>query len=129
MQNRLLRTCWPQLIVWGVFQIIRKPRLLSTFLARFGSSPAIETSKPRGYELRPIVVTPAARGTGIALELVSYLLADAGRRGFQSIFLLTEPDNGAANAFYQKAGFRLTKTVTRGGIIYNRYEHPVCEVV
>lgn len=83
----------------------------------------MSTDVTRGYELRPIVVAPSARGTRVASDLVAVLLADARRRGFQRVHLVTEVDNGAAHAFYRKVGFRSNGTTTgRSGLAFVRYE-------
>lgn len=127
VRNSLIRNYWSQLSLWGALQVIYQPGLLLSFLQRTRQSASAVGSETVGYELRPIVVAPAARGTGVALELVNRLLMDADQRGFKRVYLLAEPDNTAANTFYQRAGFRLTETVTQQGIVYNRYERPVCE--
>ena len=128
VRNSLIRNYWSQLSLWGALQVIYQPGLLLSFLKRTRQSTSAVSPENVGYELRPIVVAPAARGTGVAFELVNRLLMDADQRGFKRVYLLTEPDNTAANTFYQRAGFRLVKTVVRQRTIYNRYERPVCAV-
>lgn len=129
VRKTLIRNYWLPLALWGALQIIYKPGLFISLLQRVGQPTGTNQPKLDGYELRPIVVAPAAQGTGVAAELVNTLLMDAGRRGFQSIYLFTEPDNAAANTFYQKTGFQMTGTIAREGIMYNRYECSVCEAV
>ncbi|PWH12785.1 MAG: hypothetical protein DDG60_11725 [Anaerolineae bacterium] len=69
------------------------------------------TAVNHSYELRPIVVLPEFRGTGIAEALVERLIQDAKERGFNQIFLLTEHDNLPAIRFYTRFGFLLEKEV------------------
>lgn len=59
-----------------------------------------------GYELRPIAVWPEYRGKGVANLLMNTLLADARRRGFQSVYLFCEISNPRASSFYVKCGFQ-----------------------
>lgn len=121
----LLRQHRPELLAWGAAQVIIQPRLITSLTGRL-RQPAheLELAEP-GYELRPIVVAPAARGNGLAAELVRVLLADAARRGFQRMHLVTEVDNMAANALYRKMGFQPVGTLSRTGISYTRYEFSI----
>lgn len=104
--SALVKRHWLRLLFWGTAQVVMHPGLVTSALTRFReSSPAPAVTNP-AYELRPIVVAPGARGTGVASDLVAVLLADARRRGFQRVHLITEVDNVAAHAFYRKVGFR-----------------------
>jgi ribosomal protein S18 acetylase RimI-like enzyme len=125
----LLKHLWGPLLFWGVGQVIQKPRLLLSFFNRARTPAPSPGTSDTGYELRPIVVSPAARGTDLAAHLVKALLLDAQRRGYPGIHLFTEHDNIAANRFYQKAGFQAGGTVDRGETTYIRYELSVSEVV
>lgn len=69
------------------------------------------------YELRPIAVAAEFRGQGVAERLLMRLVDDAQNRGFHSIILKTEVDNGRANAFYVKRGFVVERTIDG----YNHY--------
>ena len=125
VRRELVRQYWASLLVWGIFQIVTNPPMLRRFLpARLlGQKDSDETLK--GYELRPIVVTPSSRGTGAAMLLVHALVADAADRGFDSIYLLTEPDNFAAKKFYIKAGFSVTGQAARSGVDFLVYSREV----
>lgn len=68
-----------------------------------------------GYELiRPeggmtmliyeVEVAPDARGHGHGSSLIEALLAEARRRGHRRVWVLTDPDNEAAHAFYGSTG-------------------------
>jgi ribosomal-protein-alanine N-acetyltransferase len=76
-----------------------------------------------GYELRPIVVAPVVRRTGIGVQLIEMLLADAVQRGFDRVLLAVQAGNVAAAALYRRAGFRLTGKESRSGEAYLRYEY------
>jgi ribosomal protein S18 acetylase RimI-like enzyme len=75
-----------------------------------------------GYELRPIVVSTSERGSGLAAKLVNVLVDDARKRGFGEIYLITEQDNIAANAFYPKLDFHMAGEVKSLGQLYYIYE-------
>lgn len=121
--SALVKKHWLALLFWGTAQFVIHPRLMTWAMNRFRASSPMSTDVTRGYELRPIVVAPSARGTRVASDLVAVLLADARRRGFQRVHLVTEVDNGAAHAFYRKVGFRSNGTTTgRSGLAFVRYE-------
>ncbi len=103
-QRNMMRREWGWLLLWGsVFALAYPSRLFKRLTAPGGEPP---TPEGRGYELRPIVVAPEARGSGSALALVRRLAEDARGRGFPRIHLYTELDNTRAQQFYLKAGFR-----------------------
>jgi ribosomal protein S18 acetylase RimI-like enzyme len=56
-------------------------------------------------ELARILVKPACRGCGVGRRLVSLLLAEAAKTGLPDAFVRVYPDNIAAIACYQHAGF------------------------
>jgi ribosomal protein S18 acetylase RimI-like enzyme len=77
-----------------------------------------------GFELRPIVIAPQARGSGLAERLISRLLEAAAERGFASIYLVTEVDNHAARKSYAKMGFSEVGQLRRYHRIYVVYSRP-----
>lgn len=116
------------LLIWGACQVIVRPAALIQLAGKLFrtsdiSAPEVSdaNAKPE-YELRPIVVDPQFRGTGIAQRLVQRLLQDASQRGFPRLFLVAEAANAAANAFYRKVGFSHMSTYQVGPIAYLRYE-------
>jgi ribosomal protein S18 acetylase RimI-like enzyme len=118
----LFRNRWLELLRWGLVQLIRRPGLISSFIGRVMKPSNKYTASPSGYELRPIVVSPDVRGTGVAVELVTMLFADAKSRGYGSVHLFTEIDNTRAQAFYQKVGFEPTGEIYRDGKPCIHYE-------
>ncbi len=122
VRDALIRHSWAPLAFWGAMQVLIRPSLLMNFLSRYQAPKTPQDAKPE-YELRPIVVAPEARGSGLANRLVQTLLQDAKQRGFSKICLFTEPDNLPANRFYQKFGFALAGETTRNGQIFRRYEY------
>ena len=125
VRKRLLCTELPTLLSWGAAQIATNPALLRAFIDRFrGFDQTIEIPII-GYELRPIVLAPSWRGSGVAADLVSTLLADAQRRGFNCIHLYANVDNKPANHFYRKMGFRETQTIGRDPAIRIYYKRSV----
>jgi ribosomal protein S18 acetylase RimI-like enzyme len=102
----LLKTQWPALIFWGLTSVLLNPELLDYFVLRLHQTIARDAYPATpGYELRPIVVAPAARGIGLATRLVERLMLDARNRGFEYMHLFVESDNTTAQSFYQKMGF------------------------
>ena len=60
-----------------------------------------------------IAVLPNAQGKGAGKLLVSAFLEESKRRGLSQVNLTTDRNNNeAANHFYQKLGFSLSKSYT-----------------
>jgi len=121
VERQFMRRYGLQAALWGLQQILTYPRLLLRMIGRqrgVGRSPA---KQDVGYELRPIVVVPDTRGTGLATQLLKVLLVDAARRGFSSVHLVAEQDDGRANAFYRKSGFELVGHMVSDGAGRNCY--------
>jgi len=57
------------------------------------------------WEIENVVVAEAARHRGMGERLVGELLALAGNRGAQAVFLEVRESNGPARALYTKLGF------------------------
>lgn len=114
----LIKTYWPNLIWLGGVLVLTQKSTLFNLFTRFSDDKAISQNKETdlGYELRPIVVGPNFRGTGVSALLLERLCVDARDRGFDSIFLYVEENNLAAQKFYEKRGF-----VIRGKEIHDRY--------
>jgi ribosomal protein S18 acetylase RimI-like enzyme len=112
LRAHLFKKRWPRLIFWGILQVIVSPKILVVLLHRFISGPGVWRPGGQRYELRPIVVTPSARGARVATQLLEALVADAASRGFEQLHLLTEEDNIAARKFYTKVGFVQTGLVS-----------------
>ena len=108
-------------VIWGIDQIIVSPKILRSIKSRFLPMSNQAQDLKLDYELRPIVVSSEARGTGISVRLVEALVADATERGFLRIQLFTESDNIAAQKFYHKAGFCKVGTISRDGISYLQF--------
>ena len=57
------------------------------------------------FNLIGMWVEPAARGSGVATQLVEAVKARARERGFDRVFLDVSPDNARATSFYLQQGF------------------------
>ena len=123
LRARLLKTQWPALTLWGPISVLLQPQLVVSVLQRLERPAEKDTAQPiQEYELRPIVVDPAARGTGLAPQLVERLTLDARGRGFERMHLFTEIDNQVAQAFYRKMGFNSREAIHHSGSLMFRYE-------
>ena len=61
--------------------------------------------------LEDMVVAPAMRGSGLGSQLLVAAIKHAKQRGCLRITLLTDADNYAAQAFYQKQGFEKSSMI------------------
>ena len=125
LKNRLMRERWHTLLYWGGAAVLTHPAVVLEALGRFQCGSEMRTGFPPGYELRPIVISPAARGKGVASQLVMRLVEDACSRGYSSIHLLVEQRNQAALALYSKCGFEKVTDMNRGGRYYARLNRPL----
>ncbi|WP_347900832.1 GNAT family N-acetyltransferase [Pseudomonas purpurea] len=62
-------------------------------------------SQTNRYNLIGMWVEPAARGSGVATELVEAVKSRAKENGHACVFLDVSPDNARASSFYLKQGF------------------------
>lgn len=62
-------------------------------------------SESNRFNLIGMWVEPAARGCGIAKQLVDVVKARSSARGFDGVFLDVSPGNTTASSFYLKQGF------------------------
>ena len=62
-------------------------------------------SSAQRFNLIGMWVEPAARGSGVATQLVETVKARATSQGFDRVFLDVSPDNARASNFYLKQGF------------------------
>ena len=62
-------------------------------------------SSAQRFNLIGMWVDPAARGSGVATQLVETVKAHATSQGFDRVFLDVSPDNARASNFYLKQGF------------------------
>jgi GNAT superfamily N-acetyltransferase len=113
------------MLPWVTLQFLTHPTLLKRLMTRLWIRRSSDVKSQPGYELRPIVVAPSARGSGLAGQLVASLLSDAAARGYESIYLITEQTNIRANAFYQKEKFELVDRFIVDGQPYNRYKRVI----
>lgn len=129
LRRRMIQNSLPGLTVWTLLLLLQQPMLLAELPTRvLGSNVYPPPSRPGiptpGYELRPIVVSEAKRGSGIAELLVQALLQDAAARGFAEVYLITESDNLAAIKFYSRIGFSRVGETVRHGLMYQLYAIP-----
>jgi len=121
----LRKRMWPSLSFWGAAQLIVKPKSIIRIVRDYLRFEPLALWMKGGYELRPIVVSAKARGTGLATMLLDNLMVHAGSIGYDNVFLYCEVDNWRAKAFYQKTGFIEMSRVLRGGINYSIFERRI----
>jgi ribosomal protein S18 acetylase RimI-like enzyme len=121
IRRYLIKNYGVNVILWGLAQSMSSPKIIGSLISRFMPKTDREQDLKFDFELRPIVVSSGARGTGLAGKLVERLAADAVERGFRKIQLITEADNIAAQKFYLKTGFCESGTITRNGITYLQF--------
>jgi ribosomal protein S18 acetylase RimI-like enzyme len=117
----LISNFFVQLIFWSAIQVLDHPSQFFSMIRRMNQREDKKINL-EGYELRPIVVSPEARGSGVAMKLVKRLLEDAAQKSYAKIFLITEKDNIAAQNLYQKMGFIEVGKFSRLETIYIQYE-------
>src|SRR5512140_72759 len=112
LRTRLIRRQGASLLFWGAMQGFNRPRVFVQLVRRLRPrrEPIAKRFSQAGYELRPIVVAPAYRGTPVAEKLAQRIIGDAAARGFDSVHLYAEAGNAAANRFYRKIGFEKVDT-------------------
>jgi ribosomal protein S18 acetylase RimI-like enzyme len=122
LRQRILRKYGLKLLGWGLVQILVNPGMMIDFSQRLAQKDGVNSISNGNYELRPIVVAPISRGTGIAHQLLGVLLQDASQRGYSVVCLITEKDNTRAKAFYEKSGFQQVDMESKRQDGYLRYE-------
>jgi len=122
VKSNLVKEHWESLLITSFQVLFHSPKLIVDLVSRLIKTQKEEYSNLLGgYELRPIVVDETFRGTEVASLLVSELAMDAKKRGYSSIYLLTEQDNIPANKFYQKHEFKYQGTIIKSKQDYAYY--------
>ncbi len=129
ISTSLRRHMWASLCFWGVMQFVVSPTSIIFNLRDLIRKESSLSQNRGGYEVRPIVVSPGARGSGVAGMLLNRLMDHAASIGYSKIFLYCETENPRAAAFYVKRGFREISRVARGGIDYIVFEHDLADLV
>jgi ribosomal protein S18 acetylase RimI-like enzyme len=111
VRQYLIKNYWLSLMWFGGVSLLTQKGMFNNLVNRLISREHKDNIKElkSGYELRPIVVHPDVRGSGVAAQLFDQLREDALVRGYKTIFLYTEEDNYAAQKFYLKQGFKTIK--------------------
>jgi putative acetyltransferase len=82
---------------------------------------ALRPSEPEICELKRLFVRPAARGSGLGRSLAEAALAEARRLGYRRIRLDTLPGMDAAQALYERMGFRGIDPYTTNPVAGTRF--------
>jgi diamine N-acetyltransferase len=79
--------------------------------AQLGPPTLVEKpADPRAIELRRFYILKPWHGTGLAAELMDWVLAEARRRGARELYLSVFIDNHRARRFYDRYGFEQVGT-------------------
>jgi ribosomal protein S18 acetylase RimI-like enzyme len=70
-----------------------------------------ENIPPDEFYIAHLAVAEKFRRRGIGLEMLAYAEEKARSQGLPKLSLLTEIENSAAQALYEKFGFKLTETI------------------
>lgn len=95
--------------------------LLQLFSSVFSSSAETEMDGAE-IELTYIGVVPSQRGKGLGKKLLNAFMESSSSNGYRSIVLSVETDNSAAIAFYERSGFKITRTYSEGRYQRHRME-------
>jgi ribosomal protein S18 acetylase RimI-like enzyme len=103
--------------------LVRKPAILPR-LVRALAMPGKVAAAGEGALLMSLAVAPDVQGAGIGPRLSGAFVSEAAARGARRVFLTTDKiGNDAVNLFYQRQGFRITRTLTTPeGREMNEYE-------
>ena len=77
--------------------------------ARVGRPKLPFEPEPGALELRQIYLLRPAHGTGVADELMAWVLREAGQRNAPAVYLSVFEDNARAIRFYARHGFRFVQ--------------------
>jgi GNAT superfamily N-acetyltransferase len=122
LHRHLIRRAGGRLLFWAGVEGLARPRVALSLVCRLFAAPGGGEDLGAGaYELRPVAVARGAQGSGLGLQLVQVLLADAWRRGRDAVVLLAEPDNVPAQRLYLKAGFEKENETARRGVRFLRF--------
>jgi ribosomal protein S18 acetylase RimI-like enzyme len=104
--------------------LLRSPRILPRLLRALSLPRKSETSGERAALLMSLAVSPDVQRGGMGRMLNDAFLEEALRRGATRVLLTTDKTgNDTVNSFYQKAGFRVSRTfVTPEGREMYEYE-------
>ena len=127
LHNSLIRKCWLGVIISTIHLTVSEPQRALRFLSRIRAKENGQDGE--GFELRPIVLVPKARGTGVASRLVNALLREARRMGYCKVYLWAEADNVAANRFYRKVGFKPLGGDNHHGNLSTKLEKPLAQAI
>lgn len=100
-------------LYWGALHVLRRPKMIAEMLGRLRATDS--GSATSGFELRPLVIAPPYRHTGLSVQLIEWLFNEARERGYLVMHLYCDPSNFSARKLYERVGFLLTQTTSFGG--------------
>ena len=115
-------------LLWFAFQMLRimftRPRVLLQLISSVFSSSSETEMKSDAIELTYIGVAANQRGKGLGKDLLNAFVKASKEKGYRSVVLSVETENGSAFTLYKNAGFKITKTFSEG-----RYERHRMELI
>jgi ribosomal protein S18 acetylase RimI-like enzyme len=122
LYRRLLRERWHRFALAALPAVLRRPRTARRLLRALRAPEQVSATAGIGT-LMSIAVSPEVQNSGVGRQLVTAFLAEAKERGLVAVDLTTDSmDNEAANQFYRKLGFQLSRTFTTPeGRMMNEY--------
>lgn len=95
---------WAEDLATLDFQVAEQDGVLLGF-AKVGPLTLPATPTGHAMELRQLYLADTAKGTGVAQELMAWVLATARARGADELWLSVYIDNHRARRFYERHGF------------------------
>ena len=122
--KRLIKNHLWEFALYSAGAAIRHPSFTKRLLNAFRKSESVE-KKEKYVELASICVDPKIENKGVGTQLVDYLKSIVDFSNFEYINLETDAENNdAANKFYMKNGFILTREfITSEGRKMNEYRY------
>ena len=110
--RRVLRRHWWRFAMSAMHSAVRKPSIVPR-LFRALRRPAETGDSAAAAALMSIGVRPESEGRGIGGVLIESFCREMAARGVEDVCLTTDKDDNArANFFYQRHGFRVSRSFT-----------------
>ena len=115
-----------QPLTWFLLQMmhvaVTRPLVLKQLISSVLSASAESEMNPGAIELTYIGVSTAQQRKGLGRSLLQTFIEESRQKGYHSVVLSVEEQNGAAVALYEKFGFKIIKSFSEGRYRRHRME-------